>query len=131
MDIKYKFPKLNIDMEKYNAYKFETKDKQLALLPKEVKFCKKCVISNQRPRTEFDEDGVCNACRYAEKKFGGGIDWEAREKELRELCDKFRSKDGSWDCVVPGSGGKDSMLVAHQLKHKYGMHPLTNPNCLS
>lgn len=125
MSLKLKLPKLNIDMGKYNEYKFETKDKQLELLPKEIQFCKKCVISNQRPRTEFDADGVCNACRYAEMKFGGGIDWEKREQELKELCDKHRSNDGSWDCVVPGSGGKDSMFVAHMLKQKYGMHPLT------
>ena len=25
-------------------------------LPKEVKFCKKCVISNQRPRIVFDKE---------------------------------------------------------------------------
>ena len=34
-------------------------------LPKEVKFCKKCTISNQRPRISFDEEGVCSACRFA------------------------------------------------------------------
>ena len=39
------------------------------------------------PFIKFDEQGVCNACRYAEMKFGGGIDWEKREQELRELCD--------------------------------------------
>ena len=26
---------------------------------------------------------------------------------------------------MPASGGKDSMMVAHMLKHKYGMNPLT------
>src|SRR5690606_29232885 len=40
------------------------------------------------------------------------------------LCDKYRSKDGSFDVIVPSSGGKDSCFVAHQLKHVYGMHPL-------
>jgi len=92
-------------------------------LPKEVKFCKRCVISNQRPRIVFDEDGVCNACHYTDYK--KTIDWKTREQELIELCDKHRSKDGSWDCVVPSSGGKDSSYVAYQLKHEYGMHPLT------
>lgn len=42
-----------------------------------------------------------------------------------DLCDRYRSKDGSYDCVVPGSGGKDSFYAAHMLKYKYGMHPLT------
>ncbi len=107
-------------------------------LPAEVKFCKKCVISNQRPSSvvefrnkpvdrkptiEFDEEGVCSACRFAEIK--EKIDWQAREKELISLCDKFRSKDGSYDCIVPGSGGKDSTFTAHILKFKYGMNPLT------
>jgi len=99
-------------------------DRRLSNLPKEVKYCKKCVISNQRPRIVFDEEGVCSACRYIHYK-ENIIDWENREKQLQELLDKHRRNDGYWDVVVPSSGGKDSGLVAHQLKHKYGMHPLT------
>ena len=53
------------------------------------------------------------------------IDWEKREKELTELLDKYRKNDGSYDCLVPGSGGKDSAFQAHILKNKYGMNPLT------
>ena len=93
-------------------------------LPEKVVFCKKCVISNQRPRIGFDAEGVCSACRFAERK-KTVIDWAARERELLDLLDQHRSKDGSWDCIVPSSGGKDSAFVAHQLKYKYGMHPLT------
>lgn len=108
-------------------------------LPRDVVFCKKCVISNQRPTTtievkhnpqqkkpttNFDESGVCDACRWAEMK-DNIIDWEAREKELLVLLDRYRSKDGSYDVIVPGSGGKDSGYVAHLLKYKYNMHPLT------
>lgn len=102
----------------------KTLDKQLVSLPKEVKFCTRCVVSNQRPRITLDEEGVCSACRYAELKHKT-IDWNERERMLAELLDGYRSKDGSYDCVVPSSGGKDSAFVAHQLKHKYGMHPLT------
>ena len=108
-------------------------------LPREVKFCARCVISNQRPNSaveyqhtreskkttiHFDAEGVCDACRYAEFK-RTQIDWEARERELVALCDRYRRNDGQYDCVVPGSGGKDSFYAAHVLKHKYGMHPLT------
>ncbi|MCF8453560.1 MAG: hypothetical protein K9G42_10175, partial [Pedobacter sp.] len=107
-------------------------------LPSEVKFCKKCVMSNQRPASalefkhtkdskkvtlHFDEEGVCDACRNAEIK--SAIDWQKREEELLKLLDLHRSKDGSYDCVVPGSGGKDSAYQAHVLKYKYGMNPLT------
>jgi N-acetyl sugar amidotransferase len=107
-------------------------------LPHNVVFCKRCVISNQRPNScaEFkhtrdskkltiyiDEDGVCDACCFAEKK--EQIDWKNREKELLALLDRHRRNDGSYDCVVPGSGGKDSAFAAHILKYKYGMNPLT------
>lgn len=102
----------------------KTLDKQLGRLPKETRFCKSCVVSNQRPRITFDENGVCSACRYAYLKHNT-IDWKEREKMLVDLLNRYRSKDGSYDCIVPGSGGKDSGYVAHQLKYKYGMHPLT------
>ncbi len=107
-------------------------------LPAEVIFCKKCVDSNQHPTSSiefthtikrkhrtlhFDENGVCDACRYAEIK--EQIDWKKREEELLRLLDKYRRNDGYYDCIVPGSGGKDSALQAHVLKYKYGMHPLT------
>ncbi|HEY0655309.1 MAG TPA: N-acetyl sugar amidotransferase [Chryseosolibacter sp.] len=107
-------------------------------LPREVKFCKRCVISNQRPASavEFkhtinskkttmniDEDGVCDACKMADVK--NQIDWEKREQELVKLLDKYRRNDGGYDCLVPGSGGKDSAYQAHILKYKYGMNPLT------
>lgn len=98
-------------------------DKQMPDLPKEVVYCKNCVTSNQRPRIRFNEQGVCSACEYAHEK-DHIIDWDARERELQELCDRHRSSDGSYDVVVPGSGGKDSAFVAHQLKARYGMHPL-------
>lgn len=108
-------------------------------LPTEVKFCRRCVISNQRPNSaveyahdanskkttiHFDNEGICDACRVAEKK-AISIDWKEREEELLALCDKYRKHDGSYDCVVPGSGGKDSFYAAHILKYKYNMHPLT------
>ena len=99
-------------------------DEQVLELPKEVKFCRKCVVSNQRPRIVFDEDGVCGACRYAEYK-ENIIDWQARENELEKLLDKHRRNDGYFDVMVPSSGGKDSALVAHQLKERWGMNPLT------
>lgn len=108
-------------------------------LPREVKFCRRCVISNQRPNSDvefrhtrqskkgtigFDADGVCDACRLTESK-RGTIDWATRDQQLRELCDRYRRSDGKYDCLVPGSGGKDSFYAAHKLKYEYGMHPLT------
>lgn len=93
-------------------------------LPSEVSYCKKCTISNQRPRITFDEHGVCSACNFSEYK-NLKIDWKKREEELLVLLEKFRKNDGSYDVIVPSSGGKDSAYIAHELKYKYGMNPLT------
>lgn len=92
-------------------------------LPQEVKFCKNCTVSNQRPRIGFDENGICSACSYAEYK-RSSIDWPLREKELLDLCERHRKNNGDFDVIVPCSGGKDGSYVAHQLKFKYGMNPL-------
>lgn len=107
-------------------------------LPPTVRYCVRCVMSNQRPSSfpEFrhtrdritptlniDDEGVCDACRLADRK--AEINWEGREKELLALLDQYRREDGQYDCLVPGSGGKDSCYAAHVLKYKYGMHPLT------
>ncbi len=107
-------------------------------LPIDVRFCRRCVMSNQRPSSavEFmhtreskkatlaiDSEGVCDACRVAEEK--EKIDWNQREESLLRLLDQYRRSDGHYDCIVPGSGGKDSAYQAHILKYKYGMNPLT------
>lgn len=106
-------------------------------LPLDVVFCKSCTMNNQRPSSTvefkqkadekkrtlvFGEDGICEACRYAEKK--KSINWEDRNLELEELCNRFRRNDGRYDVVVPGSGGKDSVQAAHMLKYKYNMNPI-------
>ena len=76
-----------------------------------------------RPRIAFDERGWCNACQWMEEK--KVLDWGARQKELLEILEMHRSKSGGFDCVIPVSGGKDGSYVSHQIKHKYGMNPLS------
>ena len=68
-------------------------------LPAKLSYCKKCVISNQRPNSavefehtqssqkttiNFDKNGICDACNFAEKK-KNAIDWVEREKQLQDL----------------------------------------------
>ena len=93
-------------------------------LPNEVRFCETCGITNQRPRLNFDKESNCSVCRYNKIKHKE-IDWDVRQKELVDLLDKYRRKDGTFDVVVPFSGGKDSCVIAHKLKYEYGMNPLT------
>jgi hypothetical protein len=57
-------------------------EKQIIDQPKEVIFCKKCVMSNQRPRITFDSEGVCGGCRNNEL-YKDKIDWNKREKNLK------------------------------------------------
>ena len=99
-------------------FEVESSDETRYGLPPNVKFCRSCVISNQRPSStiefkndgksdkkviSFDNFGVCDACRAKELK--QQIDWKQREKELRSLCDRYRRNEGRYDCLVPGSGG--------------------------
>tara|TARA_B100001964_G_C14236700_1_gene602829 strand:- start:1224 stop:2453 length:1230 start_codon:yes stop_codon:yes gene_type:complete len=116
------------------------KNKVFYNLPSEVVWCKKCTNSNQYPASipefthkrdrdganyiNFDKNGICDGCNQAEVK-AKIIDWQKREDELIKLLDKYRKNDGSYDCIVPGSGGKDSAYQSHILKYKYGMNPLT------
>ena len=107
-------------------------------LPETVKFCSRCTMSNQRPNSclefehtaesikptiHFDDEGICDACRVAERK--KNIDWEDRRFNLTQLLDKHRKHNGQYDCIIPGSGGKDSFYAAWMLKYEFGMHPLT------
>ena len=134
MSYKFQYPK-PIDKSLFSNSK---PGEPLYGLPKEVKFCKSCVISNQRPSSTiefkndgkgkkeviiFDSNNICDACKVKDIK--NKIDWKQRESELFEICKKYRKNDGSYDCLVPGSGGKDSFMQAHLLKYKYGMNPLT------
>ena len=112
----------------------------IANSPENVLFCKKCVTSNQkvlssslisddqkhsnRSRMGFI-DGVCDGCIQVDRKYNQEIDWKERELKLKKILEKYRSRNGSYDCIVPGSGGKDSVFQAEILKKKYNMNPLT------
>lgn len=123
--------------DNFAKYQTDSPNEAYYGLPMEVEFCKSCVISNQRPNSTIEQkhtreskkkviafkDGICDACET--KNWKDGVDWAERERKLIDLCDRHRSKDGRYDCLVPGSGGKDSFMQAHLLKYKYGMNPLT------
>lgn len=86
-----------------------------------IQFCSECTMSSMRPRIQF-KYGICSACEFASyKKL---INWNLRELDLEELCNKHRKDNGKFDVIVPVSGGKDGSFVAHQLKTRYGMTPL-------
>lgn len=136
----YRYPDPRSDLIDPVAYSSQNQmPPALYGLPSFVRFCRRCVISNQRPNSSveyqhtrestkptiaFDKEGICDACRATDRK-ERGIDWESRRNELALLCDQYRSRDGSYDCLVPGSGGKDSFYQTWVLKHEFGMNPVT------
>lgn len=74
-------------------------------------YCKKCVQPDTRPGLVFDAEGVCAACRYQEET--ARIDWNERERQLREIAEWARGKASrGFDCIVGVSGGKDSLFQA-------------------
>lgn len=86
-----------------------------------MRYCTHCVIPSTRPHIEFDEAGVCNACRaHASKRT---IDWPTRAAAFRDVVAAAKGAKRRYDCVIPVSGGKDSTWqVVTCLEH--GLHPL-------
>ena len=73
-------------------------------LPDKIKFCKLCVISNQRPSSVVEfrnknnlktgikmRSGICDACNYNSKK--NFIDWKKREDLLNKILRSINNKD--------------------------------------
>ena len=87
-----------------------------------IRYCVSCLFPETKPDLEFDESGVCSACNYYRQR--KEVDWTQRQKELTDIIERYRSKDGSnYDCIVPSSGGKDSHFQVIKVL-ELGMNPL-------
>lgn len=84
-----------------------------------LKRCKKCILPETFPFIEFDASGECNYCKNHKTKTKI-VDFEA----LRKLVAPYRSLDGSPDCIVPFSGGRDSTYTLHIVKKELGLNPI-------
>lgn len=87
--------------------------------------CKKCLISDQVPDITLGTDYVCNLCRNYKPQ-----DWlkqdelrKARENDLEAAIENCRNQ-AEYDCLVPVSGGKDSIYLLYKLKVNYGLRVL-------
>ena len=90
-----------------------------------MRYCKKCVQPENRPKVYFNEEGVCGACLWAEEK--KKIDWKKRGEELRAIADWAKGeakRRETYDCVCGVSGGKDTTFTALYARDKLGL------NCL-
>lgn len=85
--------------------------------------CSRCTLPITWETVYFDEDGVCNICKNWDTK-QKTINWEEREKQLLEIFKEAKERHGTYDCVVPFSGGKDSTYTLWAIVRKYGLKPL-------
>lgn len=92
-------------------------------MAEEVVRCTRCVLPSNYPDIDFDENGVCRVCREFDEMITK-VDWEAREKKLHKILNRYRGKGTKYDVLVPFSGGKDSTYTLWLMKNKYNMRPL-------
>lgn len=91
-----------------------------------MKFCRRCVQPDTRPKIYFNKKGICGACLWElEKK--KRINWRKRQQELKKIAEwakKETKKHGTYDCVIGVSGGKDSTFQALYARNRLGLRPL-------
>lgn len=83
--------------------------------------CTRCTLPETHETIVFDSEGVCNVCRNNEKK--QNIDWQLKRAELTDLVNQYKGV-GSYDCIVPFSGGKDSAFTLWYIVKELGLRPL-------
>ncbi|MFZ5516780.1 MAG: hypothetical protein ACOY90_09095 [Candidatus Zhuqueibacterota bacterium] len=105
---------LNLYIPTELAIHFSNIEKKIETL----KRCSKCLLPETFPFIEFNEHGVCNYCLNYKT-----IGHKGKDK-LFEDIEKIRSKDGSPDCLVTFSGGRDSSYGLHFIKKELNMNPL-------
>lgn len=89
----------------------------------QLKYCVRCCMPETNEGMQFDEMGICLACRSSEQKMH--INWAERQQKLKEILEYYKSRSGdNYDCIVPISGGKDSAFQLHVLTKVYGVKPL-------
>lgn len=86
-----------------------------------MNYCKRCIMPDTRPDQYFNKEGICNACISFD--FQKKIDWDNRKKELIKIINQKNLNKGKWNCVVPGSGGKDSTYQIIRAK-ELGLNPV-------
>lgn len=86
---------------------------------RELRRCSKCLLPETFPFIEYDERGVCNYCNHYRIK-----NQPKPIEELFDLVKPYRSPDGSPDCIIPYSGGRDSTYTLHIAKNVLKLNPI-------
>ena len=74
-----------------------------------INYCKNCLFPETKPNIYFDKDGICSAClNYNQRP---KINFNKKEKEFFNFLKKQKKfTKSNYDCVIPVSGGKDSIF---------------------
>ena len=89
---------------------------------REYQICTRCVMDTTDLEINFDNDGVCNHCRYFDSVLSKK--WYPDEKGLGILDEiisqiQMEGKNKKYDCVIGLSGGVDSSYLAYVLRNRY------------
>lgn len=88
-----------------------------------LQYCTRCIMPETVEGLQFDEMGICTACRSSEQKMH--INWQQRRDQLTDILQEAKVGAGdNYDCIIPISGGKDSFFQLHVLVKEYGLKPL-------
>jgi N-acetyl sugar amidotransferase len=87
-----------------------------------VRSCVKCLTPETVDTITYDAEGVCSVCRQVEFK-KDKIDWADRQVQLDAIIDEYKGK-GIYDCIVPYSGGKDSVFQLWYIVKVLKLKPL-------
>ena len=84
-----------------------------------MKSCNKCLLPETHETIEFDKNGTCNICnqhKFKKEK----IDWHSKKEKFEKIIDSYRGR-GNYDCIVPFSGGKDSVFTLYKLVKEHNL----------
>ncbi len=92
-----------------------------------MKSCRHCLLPEAVPGADLDTAGICRLCREHQPTDMARTESarRLREADLTQAIEQARGK-GPYDCLVPLSGGKDSVYLIHKLKNEYGLRVLAH-----
>lgn len=88
-----------------------------------MKRCSNCLLPETYPGIVFNESNICNVCINYERRWKNK-DYRKEEVELKKIFNYYKNKNTKYDCIVPLSGGKDSVYTAYVCKKKYDLNIL-------
>lgn len=88
--------------------------------------CKNCLIPDTVPEVVLSPDGICNLCHQEVEQRDVAVEGAARKERETDLERALKTCGGQaeYDCLVPFSGGKDSIYLLYRLRQDYGLKVL-------